>query len=53
VITGVIRVLGGLIGTLAMLVLYAAILPLGLMWVVLVIVRYVPLTGQWRKRFKE
>ena len=52
-IAGILRVLGGLIATMAMLVLYAVVLPLGLMWVVLVVLNKVPLTGQWRRRFKE
>ena len=52
-ILGVVRVLGGFVGTLAMLALYGLVLPLGLMWAVLVVVRFLPLTGQWRKRFKE
>jgi hypothetical protein len=53
VIISIARVLGGLIGTLGMLVFFAVVLPVGLMWTVLVVVRRVPLTGQWRQRFKE
>ncbi len=53
IVSGAARVLGGLVGTLAMLALYGVVLPVALMWAVLVLVRYVPLTGEWRKRFKE
>jgi hypothetical protein len=48
-IEGLGRVVGGCFGTMVLLAFYGIFLPLGVMYVVLCICRFIPLTG-WRKR---
>jgi hypothetical protein len=50
---GILRLGGGLIATLGMLFLWAIVFPVAIMTVVLYAVRFLPLTGQWRKRLHE
>jgi hypothetical protein len=49
---GILRLGGGLIATLGMLFLWAVVFPVAIMTVVLYAVRFLPLTGEWRKRLR-
>jgi len=49
-IAGLGRVAGGFFGTMLLLACYGVLLPVGVMYVVLLICRFIPLTG--RRRLK-
>lgn len=49
---GVGRVLWGIVASTAIWVLYGVVLPMAVMFVVLMICRYIPLTGWTRKSDK-
>jgi hypothetical protein len=48
---GIVRVLLGLLATLSLLGLWMLFF-IAMMGIALYVVRFFPLTGQWRKRFK-
>jgi uncharacterized membrane protein YphA (DoxX/SURF4 family) len=52
-LAGIGRVIGGLFVAVGMLLLWAVLLPAVIMLVALYLARLLPLTGQWRARFRN
>jgi len=52
-LAGIGRVIGGLFVTVGMLLFWAVLLPAVIMLVALYLARLLPLTGQWRARFRN
>ena len=52
-LAGIARLLLASVGTIAVFAFWVIVFPSAIMIVVLYVFKFVPLSGQWRKRFRE
>ena len=52
-LAGITRLLLASVGTIAVFAFWVIVFPSAIMIVVLYVFKFVPLSGQWRKRFRE